>query len=41
MDYNKEMLGGEYSSMYEEIEMLGRNAQDDSEMYLVKDIIVN
>ena len=33
------MLGGEYSSRYEEIEMIGRNIQDDSEMYLVKDTL--
>lgn len=30
--YNKArgMLGGEYSSRYEQIELLGRNPQDDS-----------
>lgn len=31
------MLGGEYSSRYTEIELLGRNNQDDSEVFLIRD----
>lgn len=33
------MLGGEYASRYEEIELLGRNTQDESEMHLIKDTL--
>lgn len=33
------MLDGQYSSKYEEIQLLGRNPQDDSEMFLVKDLL--
>lgn len=34
------MIEGEYAGRYEEIELLGRNPQDDSSMYLVKDTLL-